>query len=140
MFMEKSNLSIVLDTNWYISYLIKKSDSRLSTILSEEQIKIIASDKLIEELRNKIHSKKFRKYFTINEAEQFIELIKEVSIICNPTTLVTICRDPKDNYILALAKDSKADFLISGDNDLLVLKNFEATEIVTLNQFLKYIQ
>jgi predicted nucleic acid-binding protein len=54
--MEKSNLSIILDTNWYISYLIKKSDSRLSIILSNEQIKLIISDKLIEEFRNKIHS------------------------------------------------------------------------------------
>jgi predicted nucleic acid-binding protein len=56
MSMEKSNLSIILDTNWYISYLIKKSDSRLSIILSNEQIKLIISDKLIEEFRNKIHS------------------------------------------------------------------------------------
>jgi putative PIN family toxin of toxin-antitoxin system len=138
--MEKSNFSIILDTNWYISYLIKKSDSSLSIILNDEQIKLIVSDKLITELRNKIHSKKFRKYFTTTEAEQFIELLKEVSVICNPSITIKISRDPKDNYLLALAKDAKADFLITGDKDLLVLNTFENTKIVTLNQFLKYIQ
>ncbi len=137
MFMGKNSFSIILDTNWYISYLIKKSDSRLTIILSDEQIKIIASDKLIEKLRNKINSRKFRKYFSIIEAEQFIELLKEVTILCNPTSSIMICRDPKDNFLLPLAKDSKADFLITGDKDLLILQHFENTQIITLNQFLE---
>lgn len=133
--MAKSNTSIILDTNWYISYLIKSSDSRLTTILNEEDINIISSDKLIEELRSKIHSKKFRKYFSIVEAEQFIELLKEVTLLYNPTSSIEICRDPKDNFLLAPAKDSKADFLITGDKDLLVLKQFENTSIITLTDF-----
>jgi uncharacterized protein len=83
---------------------------------------------------------KFRKYFTTTEAEQFIELLKEIAVIGSPSISITICRDPKDNYLLALAKDAKANFLISGDKDLLVLKNFETTKIVTLNQFLEDIQ
>jgi len=139
MFMGKNSLSIVLDTNWYISYLIKKSDTRLSLILTDQLIEIIANDKLIEELRIKIHSEKFRKYFTINDAEQFIELIKAVAIILNPTSLITICRDPKDNFLLALAKDAKADFLITGDKDLLVLKQFENITIITLNEFIAHL-
>jgi len=47
---------------------------------------------------------------------------------------VSICRDPKDNFLLALAIDSKADFLVTGDQDLLSLKNIENTGIITLNQ------
>ncbi len=134
--MVKNKLLIILDTNWYISYLIKKSDSRLSIILNDERIEIIVSQKLIDELKFKIQSKKFRKYFAINEAIQFIELIKEVAIIFNTSSTVTTCRNPKDNYLLALAKDAKADFLITGDKDLLVLKQFENTCIINLTQFL----
>ncbi|MEO6839038.1 MAG: putative toxin-antitoxin system toxin component, PIN family [Ginsengibacter sp.] len=134
--MGKNNIAIILDTNWYISYLIKKSDSRLSLILSDERIEIIANQKLIEELRIKIRDKKFRKYFTVGEAIRFIELIKEVATICIPTSSVTICRDSKDNFLLALAKDAHADFLITGDKDLLVLKEFENTSILTLTEFL----
>jgi hypothetical protein len=70
--MVKNNLSIILDTNWYISYLIKSSDSRLTVILNDEHINIIASDKLIEELRNTVKSKKFRKYFSIAEANSLL--------------------------------------------------------------------
>lgn len=38
---------------------------------------------------------------------------------------VSLCRDEKDNYLLALAKDSQADFLMTGDKDLLVLQLVE---------------
>ena len=86
---------------------------------------------------NKINSKKFHRYFSIPEAEKFIELLKQVSEIINPLPSVAICRDPKDNFLLDLAKHSKADYLIAGDNDLLILENFENTKIITLNQFLK---
>lgn len=137
--MRKNSFSIILDTNWYISYLIKKSDSRLSIILTDDQIEIIASDKLIDELKNNIHDEKFRKYFAIMEAGQFIELLKTVATICNPTSSIKICRDPKDNFLLALAKDARADFLITGDKDLLVLKHFEITTIITLSEFLKHL-
>ena len=61
--------------------------------------------------------------------DAFIDLIDVQSI-------VTICRDPKDNFLLALAKDSKADYLLTGDNDLLDIKNFGKTKIITRNNFL----
>ncbi len=60
--------------------------------------------------------------------DAFIDLIAVQSI-------VTICRDPKDNFLLALAKDSKADYLLTGDNDLLDIKNFGKTKIITINNF-----
>ncbi len=105
--------------------------------MNVEQIKVIVSDKLLKELINKINSKKFQRYFSIPEAEKFIELLKQASEIINPLPSVTICRDPKDNFLLDLAKHANADYLITGDNDLLVFENFENTKIITLNQFLK---
>lgn len=52
------------------------------------------------------------------------------------TTAIHRCRDPKDNFLLALALDSKADFLVTGDKDLLVLRTIGKTQIVTLKEFL----
>ena len=60
--------------------------------------------------------------------EPFTDLIEVESI-------VTICRDDKDNFLLALAKDGKADYLLTGDNDLLELKKFGKTKIQTLASF-----
>ena len=51
------------------------------------------------------------------------------------TTNVNKCRDTKDNYLLNLSIDGKADYLITGDKDLLVLKKIENTQIVTLKEF-----
>lgn len=48
---------------------------------------------------------------------------------------VQICRDIKDNFLLALAKDGKADYLLTGDEDLLMLKQFEQTKILSYSEF-----
>jgi predicted nucleic acid-binding protein len=62
--------------------------------------------------------------------EPFMDLIDVISII-------SICRDPKDNFLLALAKDGKADFLLTGDKDLLHLKKFGKTKIATMTSFME---
>ncbi len=46
---------------------------------------------------------------------------------------VGVCRDPKDNFLLALAKDGGADYLITGDNDLLDVSTFEGASILIFN-------
>lgn len=61
--------------------------------------------------------------------ETFIDLIK---VEC----IVAICRDPNDNFLLALAKDGKADYLLTGDKDLLELKKFGKTKIKTITSFI----
>ena len=45
---------------------------------------------------------------------------------------VKICRDPKDDFLLSLALDSKAEYLITGDKDLLELEKVGTTKIITL--------
>jgi predicted nucleic acid-binding protein len=52
---------------------------------------------------------------------------------------VQVCRDPNDDFLLALCKDGKANFLLSGDKDLLVIDVFETTQIVSLSDFEKLI-
>ena len=49
---------------------------------------------------------------------------------------INICRDPKDNFLLSLAKDGKATHLITGDKNLLDIKVFEKTKIMTITSFL----
>ena len=65
-----------------------------------------------------------------------LEIIQRKSIFVEVISEVVVCRDYKDNFLLALAKDAKADFILTGDNDLLVLNPFEETSIITINTFL----
>ena len=50
------------------------------------------------------------------------------------------CRDPKDNFLLALALDGRADYLVTGDADLLVLDPWRGVRIVTPVDFLVAVQ
>ncbi len=50
---------------------------------------------------------------------------------------IKICRDEKDNFLLSLSVDSKAEYLITGDKDLLVLEKIENTEILTFSEFIE---
>jgi len=52
------------------------------------------------------------------------------------TSIVDLCRDPKDNFLLALAKDGNATHLLTGDKDLLVLGKAGKTKILTLSEYL----
>ena len=51
-----------------------------------------------------------------------------------------MCRDPKDDFLLGLAKKSSADYLVTGDKDLLDLKKYQNTEIITIDMFERIIE
>jgi uncharacterized protein len=52
--------------------------------------------------------------------------------------VVTICRDSKDNFLLSLAIDGRADYLLTGDSALLDLKKIGKTKIITISEFLSH--
>ena len=70
---------------------------------------------------------------------ELLAAIHEVATFIDVKTKVNICRDPKDNFLLALALDSNADFLITGDSDLLEIEQIGKTRITTLTNFLEII-
>ncbi|WP_267921634.1 putative toxin-antitoxin system toxin component, PIN family [Nostoc favosum] len=69
-------------------------------------------------------------------AVAIIQILRTIGLFINIMSEVNLCRDAKDNYLLALAKDSDANFLLTGDQDLLEITKFETTEIITYKEFL----
>jgi predicted nucleic acid-binding protein len=69
-----------------------------------------------------------------------MQLLMETGRKVNVRSVVDVCRDPDDNYLLALAKDGGADYLLTGDADLLTLKEFGKTKIMQLTDFIKLIK
>lgn len=57
-----------------------------------------------------------------------------------PEDIEPICRDPKDDIFLACAKAANADYLVTEDNDLLVLQQHHATQIVNVAAFLSVLE
>lgn len=63
--------------------------------------------------------------------------VKRSALFVQPMEHVAVCRDPKDNQFLDVAIAANAPFLVTGDNDLLSLKKFRTTRILTPRQFLR---
>jgi putative PIN family toxin of toxin-antitoxin system len=126
---------IIIDTNLWISFLLTKNFSIFSAA-AEGGFDIISSRELMDELQRVAVRPKFRKHFTFERVEQLLFQISAIVISVESGSTVSVCRDPKDNFLLALALDSKATYLITGDKDLLVLKRFGETEILTLTEYL----
>jgi len=139
----KRRVKIVVDTNLWISYLMPLSRSgnavrqQLNRLLVSEDIDFLFSKELFDELATTAKRRKFRRYFDTSHVDDLIEMLVEVAVIVEVQSLIEICRDPKDNFLLALAKDGLADHMISGDKDLLSVKELGQTKIVKLGEFEK---
>lgn len=130
---------IIVDTNIWISFLIGKSLKGLQQYIDSQIVLIVTCDEQIHELTDVFKKPKISKYFTAEQIAEFFELLEESSENIVLKTKIEICRDLKDNYLLSLAIDSNADFLITGDNDLLVLNTIVNTRIIKFNDFEKMI-
>ena len=133
------NKKVVIDTNLWISFLISNKMSEIDELILNKTIKLIFSEELIEEFIAVVQRPKFQKYFTENEVIALLEIIQEFAEIISVSSNLQLCRDQKDNFLLNLCVDGKADFLITGDDDLLVLKNVGETKIVNWKEFIKNI-
>jgi putative PIN family toxin of toxin-antitoxin system len=127
---------IIIDTNLWISFLLTANISKLDKFFSDESIVLLFSEELLEEFIEVAGRPKFKKYFSLRMLENLLGQIRLRAEFINVTTVINLCRDPKDNFLLSLAKDGHADFLITGDNDLLVLKKLDKTKILTLTEYL----
>jgi len=126
---------IVIDTNLWISFLLTKKFDFIDKLLYNSNTVLIFSAELIAELIEVTDRPKLSKFFTADELKLVFEIIEYHAIFIPVISYVNLCRDSKDNFLLSLAKDSKADYLITGDKDLLVLKTFEETKILTISEF-----
>jgi len=127
---------VVLDTNLWISFLITKDFSKLDEIIFTKQCVLLFSNELLEEFLEVAKRPKFRRFFSQTDIENAIETIDEFADFVTVYSTTEVCRDPKDNFLLSLSLDGRADFLLTGDKDLLVLEKFAETKIVTMSEFL----
>ncbi|MEW6095357.1 MAG: putative toxin-antitoxin system toxin component, PIN family [bacterium] len=108
----------------------------ISFLTLPERLPICISQQVLDELYEKIREK-FG--FSENRVEEVITFIQENAVMFTHDTLFSpICRDPDDDYILALAVSGNVDCLISGDEDLLILKSIQGIPILKPNDFWKF--
>jgi putative PIN family toxin of toxin-antitoxin system len=92
---------------------------------------LVASDVLIAEFRDVAARPFFRARLRASAAELLAAGLRDFSIYFRNLPSGPIAPDPKDSYLLAMAEAGHADFLVTGDKDLLSLKHHKSTRIVT---------
>ena len=133
--MPGKNNRVIIDTNLWISFLLGKKYTFLDFLFKNSQNVLLFSKELLDEFVEVSTRTKFKRYFSAKDLQDLITNIKTHGEFVLVTSTVTICRDPKDNFLLSLAKDGKASFLITGDKDLLEIRRFGKTKILTATEF-----
>ncbi|MBK5214192.1 MAG: putative toxin-antitoxin system toxin component, PIN family [Flavobacteriaceae bacterium] len=126
---------IIVDTNLWISFLITKKYQTFKKPIISNNITILFSSQSITEFWDVSRRPHFEKLFPLEEVNILFAVFKVFGIQIKPTSNLKICRDEKDNFLLNLAIDGKADYLITGDKDLLILKKVGNTKILTYSEF-----
>ncbi len=127
-------MRIVVDTNVVISGVFFGGAPRqiLKAILNSE-ITACATSEIVDEYLEIVDEMISRKQGKISR-NILLPLIRSLEMI-EPKTRIELSRDPDDDKFLGCAKDAKALYIVSGDKDLLVLKQFENIGIVTAREF-----
>jgi uncharacterized protein len=134
--MAKPTDRVIIDTNLWISFLLTKDYPKLDQLFSNNLVTLLFSQDLIAEFIEVARRPKFKKYFSQADLESLLISISTKAIFIEVLSEVDISPDPKDNFLLALAKDGNATHLITGDAALLALKKFGNTKIVTIRNYL----
>ena len=111
---------MVVDPNVLVSAAIAGGNPfRVVELASGGLVGLVASPRLLDELRGVLARDKFLRWRTREQLDRFVADIEVlVEPAADPVDVPSVCRDPNDDYLLALAADAGADVLCSGDRDL----------------------
>lgn len=128
-------IRVVLDTNILISSIFWKGNPyevvRRGLL---REYRLVTSAEILDEAVNKLRHK-FR--FPEESIQELVDILLACCHVVEPTSKFDVVRDKSDNKIIECAFDSKADHIVTGDPDLLDLKEFKGIRIVTAKEFLE---
>ncbi|OGK25022.1 putative toxin-antitoxin system toxin component, PIN family [Candidatus Roizmanbacteria bacterium RIFCSPLOWO2_01_FULL_37_13] len=140
-------MKIILDTSVIIAFLLSKGSTNLAEIIKlakTKKIALLVCKEIFLELQNTLHLKKIKKTSSYKSViiARFIAWYKYNAVFVSLTKLeqIKLARDWNDNIFIQLSIQTDADYLISVDKDLLILKKAGKTIIVTPEQFFKDIR
>lgn len=142
-------LRVAIDTNLIVSGIIiaKTLPDQLLRAWQKDLYILVVSTEIIEEVRSVLHRDYIKQRYQVTDEKitQLVTALKVSAELVSPLPaqdLPIYCRDAKDNKLLGLALSADVDYLITGDNDLLVLngrKELGRLKIITVRDFLSLI-
>ena len=136
-------MRVLIDTNVFISYLLSSHNAsviqRIFSALSAGRFTLLVPEALLDEILVAVTAKpRLAKRIPPADLEVFLSNIQELSeeLPRIESPIPTVTRDPKDDYLLAYGLVGGADYLVTGDEDLLVLQGKTVgLNILTPRQF-----
>jgi uncharacterized protein len=132
---------LVVDTNVLVSaFLWRGLPGKLIELAGEQEVKLFSSRVLLDELAATLGKKKLVKALAatgLSADEMLRHYRRLVTLVTAQQLGKQISRDADDDVVLACALAARADFIVTGDDDLLVLKSFEGLPILTVAQAVK---
>jgi putative PIN family toxin of toxin-antitoxin system len=136
--MRNQERRIVVDTNLWISNLISPTNSKIPEILSDNSIRILMSDELLDEILIVALRTKFSRFITKKTIDGLLALLLKRCLRVEVKSSIQFNEDPKDAFLFSLCVDGNAKYLLTGDKTLLKLKSFHSTEILSITSFLEH--
>jgi putative PIN family toxin of toxin-antitoxin system len=138
---KKITPKVVLDTNVLVSALLFKGTlSKMVELWKAGRIKPVFSRATFQELKKVLTYPKF----ALNPKEILMLLEEEVlpyfEVVKVIKEVIGVCRDPEDDKFLSCALVSGADFVVTGDDDLLILNQFQTVKIIKPIEFINYLE
>ncbi len=136
-------MRVVIDTGVLVSGLIRPRGTTGEVLLAlrDGKFTVLYSNETIMEIIDVLGRDKFRlKYHILpDDVSALINLIRLRGEAVIPKQRVADCRDPKDDKFLDVALAGEADYLISGDLDLVSMNPYRSIPIITPAEFLAMI-
>jgi putative PIN family toxin of toxin-antitoxin system len=131
----------VIDTNVFVSALLqgRGTPRRLYEAFLQGKFTPLFSHETLGELLDVLTRPSLRSLTSQEEVAALLDVIQHDALLIHPRHHVTVCRDPKDNMFLDCLL-AGADYLVTGDNDLLVLNPFHGTRILRPTEFLRVLR
>jgi hypothetical protein len=132
-----SSRLFVFDTITLVSAAILENSTPQRALRRALEIGTIAlSRETLAELTEVLSRDKFNRYASVDERDEFLEVVVLRSVWVDVAANISASRDPDDDKFLELAVEAQVDAIVSGDQDLLVLHPFRGIPILTPTDFL----
>ena len=142
--MSEMLLKLVLDTNTLVSaFFWEGNEAELLRKIEQSKANLYITSEILKEVEDVIKRPKFDKVMKNAglTPDQIMQKIVSLShLVIAPKITVKACRDEKDNKFLECAESARVDYIISGDEDLLVLKEYNGISIIRTWKILQLLE
>jgi putative PIN family toxin of toxin-antitoxin system len=129
-------MKVVFDTNIYISALVipaSKAEKAILKILESDDILLISKE-IIDEILTVLASKFSKDREFLSRTALFLA---DIARVVKPSRKINVLKDVADDKIIECAIAGKADFIVTGDKEMLKYRGFEGIKIISFREYIE---